>query len=50
MSQKVPHDKHNLYPQFQLFVCVSMHAPKVIADCDDVSTEYLLKYKNYGRL
>ena len=33
--------KHHLYPQFQLFVCVSMHVPKVITDCDGVSTEHL---------
>ena len=42
--------KHHLYPQFQLFVCVSMHVPKIIADCDDVSTEHLLKHKNPGCL
>ena len=36
---------------FNWFVCsLSMHVPEVIADCDDVSTEHLLKHIYHGRV
>ena len=45
------HKHHNSLNFNCLYVCpVSMHVPKVIADCDDVSTEHILKHKNRGRL